>query len=320
MSEREDEHFDIDDEFLGEAEEAHDFEPLIERTERRPSRRPANAAAAVKPVDRSRSYRHMVNPFEPLKVFSDDQVASIHNTALTILEEHGLRVLPADARQVYARGGAMVDESTLMVRMDRGMVAAALATAPREITLHAKDPERHQPIFGRHVVFAPTSGPPNIMDTKGGRRAGTFTDFCNLMKLCQNYEVIQVLGGGVEPQDVPVQFRHLETTRAMLTLTDKIPKFYSRGSPQIADNFELVRIAYGLSPEEFQARPYCCTVINTNSPRQLDIPMANGIMEFAAAGQVLIITPFTLAGAMRRASWTFRWPTASWNLPPPDRC
>ena len=36
MSEREDEHFDIDDEFLGEAEEAHDFDPLIERAERRP--------------------------------------------------------------------------------------------------------------------------------------------------------------------------------------------------------------------------------------------------------------------------------------------
>jgi hypothetical protein len=36
MSAREDEHFDIDDEFLGEAEEAHEFDPLLERTERRP--------------------------------------------------------------------------------------------------------------------------------------------------------------------------------------------------------------------------------------------------------------------------------------------
>ncbi len=34
MSAREDEHFDIDDEFLGEAEEAHEFDPLLERTER----------------------------------------------------------------------------------------------------------------------------------------------------------------------------------------------------------------------------------------------------------------------------------------------
>jgi hypothetical protein len=36
MSAREDEHFDIDDEFLGEAEEAHEFDPLLERPERRP--------------------------------------------------------------------------------------------------------------------------------------------------------------------------------------------------------------------------------------------------------------------------------------------
>jgi len=209
-----------------------------------------------------------------------------------------MRVPARGGAPTYARGGALVDESTLMVRIDRGLVAASLATAPREITLHAKDPERTMPIFGKHVAFAPTSGPPNVMDTKGGRRAGTFHDFCNMVKLCQSFEVIHLLGGGVEPQDVPIQFRHLETTRAMLTLSDKIPKIYSRGSGQIQDNFELIRIAYGLSEEQFRARPYTTTIINTNSPLQLDIPMANGILEFAAAGQVLIITPFTLAGAM----------------------
>src|ERR1700681_3631616 len=269
-----------------------------ERVDRRPRRRPASGPAAVPLVDRSRSYRHLVNPFEPMKVFSDDQVAAIHEAALNVLENQGMRVLLPEARQTYARGRASVDESTRMARIDRGLVAASLATAPRELTLHAKDPQRNMPISGRHVVFAPTSGPPNIMDSKRGKRAGTMEDFCNLMKLCQSFEVIHVLGGGVEPQDVPVQFRHLETARAMLMLTDKIPKVYSRGSPQIADNFELIRIAYGLTPEQFRSRPYVSTIINTNSPLQLDIPMANGILEFAAAGQVFIITPFTLAGAM----------------------
>ena len=43
MSERDDEHFDIDDEFLGEAEESQDFDPIVERTERR-----AKPAAAGK--------------------------------------------------------------------------------------------------------------------------------------------------------------------------------------------------------------------------------------------------------------------------------
>ncbi|HXQ32176.1 MAG TPA: trimethylamine methyltransferase family protein [Steroidobacteraceae bacterium] len=269
-----------------------------EQAGRRNRRRPGQPEASHAVFDRTGSYRHLRNPFEPLKVFSDDEVASIHAAALTILETQGMRVLLPEARRVYATGGATVDEATQMVRIDRGLVTASIATAPREITLHAKDPARNMPIFGRHVAFSPTSGPPNIIDTKGGRRSGTFEDFCNLLKLTQSFEVLHVLGGGVEPQDIPVQVRHLQTTRAMLTLTDKIPLPFARGPGQNADNFELIRIAYGLSPEEFRSRPYTATVINTNSPLQLDIPMAGGILDYAAAGQVLVITPFTLAGAM----------------------
>ena len=114
------------------------------------------------------------------------------------------------------------------------------------------------------MVVAPTSGPPNIMDIDNGRRAGTLVDFCNLMKLCQSFEVIQVLGGAVEPQDIPVHVRHLEVMRAQLLLTDKIPFIFSRGHQQIADNFELLRIAHGISAEEFRARPCAYSVINTN--------------------------------------------------------
>jgi trimethylamine--corrinoid protein Co-methyltransferase len=107
-----------------------------------------------------------------------------------------------------------------------------------------------------------------------------------------------VLGGATEPQDVPVNVRHLQVTRAQLVLTDKIPFIFSRGHRQVADNFELIRLAHGISADEFRSRPYTYTIINTNSPLQLDVPMADGIIDFARAGQVLIITPFTLAGAM----------------------
>jgi hypothetical protein len=86
----------------------------------------------------------------------------------------------------------------------------------RGFSLHALDPARTVSVAGRNVAFAPTSGPPNIMDIERGRRAGTFDDFCNLMKLCQSFEAIHVLGSGVEPQDIPVHIRHLEVTRAQL--------------------------------------------------------------------------------------------------------
>ena len=60
----------------------------------------------------------------------------------------------------------------------------------------------------------------------------------------------------------------------------------------------MIALSHGISAEEFVGQAHCYTVINTNSPLQLDIPMSQGILDFAAAGQLLVITPFTLAGAM----------------------
>jgi len=265
---------------------------------RRNRRRPGTTAAADMAPPRSLAYRHVVNPFEPLRIYSDDQVAAIHDAALTLLENQGTKVLSAPARLRYAQGGAEVDEATQVVRLDRALIAKALATTPSEFTFHALNPELNVPMGGRHLCFAPTSGPPNIMDTVHGRRAGTLEDFQNLIKLSQSFDVLHTLGGAVEPQDVPVHLRHMEMTRSQLLLSDKVPFMYSRGSAQIRDCFELLRIAHGVDAEQFRARPYVWTVINTNSPLQLDIPMAEGIIDFAEAGQVLIITPFTLAGAM----------------------
>ena len=265
---------------------------------RKSRRRPQKTESSHAVFDRTRPYRHLRNPFVPIKVFSDDQVAALHEAALVMLETQGMKVLSDDARVLYRKAGAQVDEATQIVRLDRELVTASIATAPRDITLHTVDPERNVPLSNGCVAFAPTSGPPNIMDTAGGRRAGTLEDFCNLVKLCQSFEVIHVLGGATEPQDIPVHIRHLEVTRAQLMLCDKVPFIFSRGHKQVADNFELIRLAHGISPEEFRSRPYTYTIINTNSPLQLDIPMADGIIDFATAGQVLIITPFTLAGAM----------------------
>ena len=63
----------------------------------------------------------------------------------------------------------------------------------------------------------------------------------------------------------------------------------------------MLRMAGGLTEDEFTAVPRCSTVINTNSPRQIDRPMAQAIIDFAQAGQLCIITPFCLAGAMAQS-------------------
>ncbi len=264
---------------------------------RRARRRPTAEKTEAAPV-RSHAYRQMVNPFTPLKIFSDDHIQAIHEAALGLLENTGWKVLSDRALDKYAEHRADVDRSTQMVRIDRGLVAKALATVPHGFDIQALAPERVVHMSSNHVAMAPTSGPPNIMDIERGRRAGNFEDFCNILKLCQTYDVIHVLGGACEPQDIPNNFRHLEVTRAQLLLTDKVPFMFSRGAEQIHDNFELIRLAHGITPEQFKEKVYVYSIINTNSPLQLDTPMAEGIMDFALHGQPTVITPFTLAGAM----------------------
>ena len=252
-------------------------------------------SAQRQPVAR---YRRLTNPFEPLRIFSEDAVAYIHESALSILENEGMRVLLPEARDRFAAAGASVDDSTSIVRIDRGLVAQTLSSAPSLIEMTAPEPSRNVTIGGRHLAVTPVSGPPNASDLDRGRRAGTLRDFRELLMLSQSFDVIHLLGPLIEPQDVLPEFRHLEVTLAQLTLSDKIPFVYSRGRPQVEDCFTMIQMAHGVSAEAFRARVYTWTNVNTNSPRQLDIPMAQGIIDFASAGQLLIVTPFTLAGAM----------------------
>ena len=243
-------------------------------------------------------YRHLKNPLLRQPAFSDDRIEKIHETALRVVEELGIRVLNGEARALFREAGAAVDEGTQMVRVDRGLVAGALASAPGEFTLHGADPEVDVTLGGDNIAFVSVGGAPHIADLDGGKRPGTLEDTRNIIRLAEHFDVIHLQSPNVESQDIPVHLRHYRVTESQLTLSRKAPFVYSRGSAQVADAFEMMRIARGLSESEFEARPCCYTVINTNSPRQLDVPMCQGIIDFARAGQMSVITPFTLAGAM----------------------
>jgi trimethylamine---corrinoid protein Co-methyltransferase len=264
----------------------------------RPRRRESPRSGAGGHAERSTRYRDLVNPFAPVRIFSDDQIESMHVAALAILERQGMRVLSPRGRAVLAAAGAAVDESTNMVRLEAGLIRQALAAVPAEVNLVARNPARSCHVGGRHVIFAPVAGPPSVSDLQRGKRTGSIEDFRDFVKLSQAFDVIHVLGQMTEPQDSPVHERHLETSLAQLTLGDKAPYFYCRGDAQLADCFAMLRIAHGIDAATLEREPRCYAICNTNSPLQLDLPMTDGIISFARAGQLMIVTPFTLAGAM----------------------
>ncbi|MBN9071671.1 MAG: trimethylamine methyltransferase family protein [Rhizobiales bacterium] len=276
----------------------NDAEPAVpaERSRRggRAGKRFGATAAFEQPP-----FRQLKIPFAPTKLVSDDELESIHLASLRVLKEIGVDVLHDEARRIMKAHGADVREDTMRVRFDPDMILGLVAHAPSEFTIHARNPAHDLHFGGDSIVFAQVASAPNCSDLDNGRRPGNQADYREFLKLAQMHNVVHATGGyPVEPTDIHPSIRHLECIRDLATLTDKVFHIYSLGRERNLDGIEIARIARGISREQLEREPSVFTIINTNSPLKLDIPMMEGIIQMASHGQVVIVTPFTLSGAM----------------------
>ncbi|QBY00894.1 trimethylamine methyltransferase [Rhodophyticola sp. CCM32] len=269
----------------------------IEAKGRRGGGRRRRDNAATNTVARQPNYRQLRHPFSPQTVFSEDEVQSIHNTALRVIEELGIKVLLPEAREIFAKAGARVDDDE-MVFIGRDVVEAAIESAPSSIPLRSINPARQQIYENGAMLFMAGAGCPNATDFERGRRAGDLGAYEETIKLAQHFDVLHMFGPAVEPQNVAAHLRHYDMMRAQMEFGDKPMFVYSRGRAQVQQSFEMIQIAQNLSSDDFAEGVWASSVINSNSPRMLDNPMAQGLIDFARAGQMTIITPFCLAGAM----------------------
>ncbi len=244
-------------------------------------------------------WRSVRNPFPPFAFITDDQVEAIHEASLTVLQEIGLNFLLPQAREILKAAGADVREGETRVRFDRALIEGAVAKAPSEFTMHARNPERNLTWGGNALNFGMVGSPPNFSSLDTPRQSGTFDAYCDLLKLGQSLNILHFISGyPVEPMDIAPRERHLDAYQAMVRLSDKVNFGYALGNERMTDSLEMTKIAHGISTEELCQRPSIFTVVNANSPLQYDIPMLQGMIEMARHNQPVVVTPFTLAGAM----------------------
>jgi len=266
---------------------------------RRPGGRPRRSAQGIFQLPR----RDVVNPYAPLEVLSTDQVEAIHRTSLDILENLGMEVMSPRALTLLEASGAEVDPASRSVRIDRGLVDLALSSAPSSFVLTPRNAANRVMLGDNCVNFGLVAGPPNVHDLERGRRAGNFDDYRDFVRLAQFFNAIHLLGNQVcAPIELPANSRHLDTYRANLVYSDKVFHCSAIGAGRVLDAIRLTAIARGASLEDMARRPSVITIISVNSPRRFDEAMCEGLMAMAEHGQAVVITPFTLMGAMAPAS------------------
>ncbi|TMC84028.1 MAG: trimethylamine--corrinoid methyltransferase, partial [Chloroflexi bacterium] len=228
------------------------------------------------------------NRLKPYDLLSKDEVNTIHEQAMTILEEIGVDFLHDGARELFQKAGMRVEENR--VRFERAFVLEQVAKAPATFELQARNASRTVTLGGDNMVTAPVYGPPFVTDLERGRRGATIEDFTNFDKMAQAVEQIHCAGGTtVEPEDLPLGTRHLDMVYSHLRWTDK-PFMGSVISTEGArDTIEMASIALG-GRDKIEKTPAIISLINVNSPLRYDDRMLGALVEYSLAGQPVIVT------------------------------
>ena len=257
----------------------------------------SDGTAAPKAVFEQLPWQQLNMPFKPTEVACDEQLELIHDGSMRVLEQIGIDVLLPKAREMMVNAGATADGER--VRFDRDMIMELISHVPEYFTLHARNPAHNLQVGKQFVNFGTVASAPNTNCLDKGRRPGNHEDYKTFLRLMQSLNIMHFTSGyPVEPVDLHPSVRHLHCLADCVTLTDKVFHCYSLGRQRNVDALEIARIARGVSEEQFRREPSIFTVINSNSPLKLDDYMLQGIIEMSSRNQPVILTPFTLAGAM----------------------
>ena len=236
-----------------------------------------------------------VNTMPRYEILSADAIGVLDRGWRRIVSEIGIQFAKPEAVELFAKAGQRVDGE--VVYLDPEFVLEQVAKAPREFDVQARNPAHNVHIGGDHMVFSAVYGCPFVREGDV-RREATLNDFHQLCSLSQSYAELDSAGGVIcEPNDAPLDSRHLDMIYALQTLTDKIYMGNVVSGPNAADTIAMTSILFG-GRSVIERVPATISLINCNSPLRWDDRMLDAQFEYCAAAQPVVLTPFLLMGAM----------------------
>jgi trimethylamine--corrinoid protein Co-methyltransferase len=228
-------------------------------------------------------------------VLSEDAMAQLDKGWRRLVTEIGVEFDSEAALELFRKAGQKVDDRT--VYLDPEFVLEQVGKAPREFDVHARNPENDIHIGGDAMAFGAVYGPPFVREGEV-RRDATMDDFRRFTQLAQSFPVLDSAGGVIcEPNDTPLDSRHLDMTYALQTLTDKVYMGNVVSGVNARDTIAMGEIVFG-GRQVIEERPVSISLINCNSPLRWDGRMLEAQLEYNGAGQPVVLTPFILMGAM----------------------
>ncbi|EHL08551.1 trimethylamine--corrinoid protein Co-methyltransferase [Desulfitobacterium sp. LBE] len=223
----------------------------------------------------------------------DSDLKQIHEASMIILEQTGMRFNHPEVVNILRENGVKVEGSTAF--FTRIQLMEWVSKAPSQFKMYARNSKYDFEVGGDHVELLPGYGSPFVCSADGKKRDALMSDYVKFLKLFHQSEHHKANGGVVvQPNDI-AKSQIVAMLYTAIVHSDKVLVAGSGSAEDTEKLMELLAIVFG-GKEALVEKPRCLTIVNTNSPLQLDTNMLDTMMVFNKYKQPIVIAACAMAG------------------------
>jgi len=229
-----------------------------------------------------------------LVLLSDNEVASIHEMSLKILEEIGVKIPSKKVQSLLAGNGAEVDASRSIVKIPSSLVEEMIKKAPREMVLCGRDPNFDLKLPAKGLPFVATSGFSVFMRDfeSGEKRMTNSSDLKDFAVLSDYLDQVDFFWPIVTPTELPPPVQTVHGLAISFENTKKHVQYQALTEKEAKWQVKLAATVVG-SEEKLRKRPVFSSVNCPVSPLVFEEGSSEAMIELATKG--IPVVPMSMA-------------------------
>jgi trimethylamine--corrinoid protein Co-methyltransferase len=231
------------------------------------------------------------------KVFSDDEIKSVHEATVYLLEKVGIKMHNQAARQVFTEKGAHVDEENQIVKIPRSMLEEAIDSAPSSIILCGREKKYDLLLEGTNVHLGTGGTVLNTLDLDNRKKRPTeVRDVAGYAKMTDALENIAFFVINCYPNDVKEE--EVDVNRFYHALANT-SKHVMGGIYTMNGLKSVISMAEDIAGGKryLLERPFVSFITLMMSPLLMEVTYTDFLIEIARYGLPLATPSEPLAGA-----------------------
>ncbi|MDA3917406.1 MAG: trimethylamine methyltransferase family protein [Deltaproteobacteria bacterium] len=241
---------------------------------------------------------------------SDEQIKTIHDASLTILEKTGMTYEEGlgDAAELLQKNGAIVDKEKRTIKFSRDMLTEQVAKAPEQVILYGRDSKNDLDLSEDRVHLGTGGAAIKIIDPETDQiRSTTLKDLYNVSRLVDQLGNIHFLVRPCIPTDIPEKAYDINMYYACLKATTKHVMSGVNNEEGFHKVLDLAAMIAG-SREKFMEKPFISVITSfaisplklcTQSTHIMQEANRNNIpVALSSAPMAGSTSPLTMAGTL----------------------